>query len=419
MRILLACQSYFPAGGGVSKVNREIAERLAARGHEVTVATEKVAGRQGLDMRGVAVREFAVSGNAVRGLQGEVSGYQAFVVNGGFDAILVYAAQQWTFDALWPVLPAIRARKLHVPCGYSGFYDPAYRAYFRQMPDVLRQFDHLIYNARDYRDIRFAAEQGLRHYSLIPNGAAAEEFDGPREDDFRRQRGIAEDEFLFLTVGSPPSLKGHREVALAYAQLQLPFSSLLILDGRYDDRENPLLRGAPLQVRRWIVRLAKRLLRRPLFPSEGFGKALRSIARQEKKRFLMTDMPRSELISAFFAADLFVFASHVEYSPLVLFEAAAAGLPFLSVPAGNAEEIAAWTQGGEICPAPRDAAGYTMVTPDALARGMKRLAEDPARLSELGRAGRENWRRNYTWEKIVSQYEALILNGVSPQGRPA
>lgn len=418
MRILLGCQSYFPAGGGVARVNQEIAVRLAAHGHEVTVATEKVSGSPGRDMQGVSVREFAVSGNRVRGLSGEVACYQDFVVTGGFDAILIYAAQQWTFDALWPVLSAIKARKIHVPCGYSGFYDPAYGSYYRQMPDILRQFDHLIYNASDYRDIQFAREQGLTNYSLIPNGAGEEEFGRRPAFDFRGKWGISEDEFIFLSVGSPPSLKGHREVALAYAQMQLPFPSLLILDGRYHTLENPLLRTIPLKSKRLLVRMAKRILKRPLFPFSGFGEAMDSIQCQQGKRFLMTDLPRSELISAFFSADLFVFASHVEYSPLVLFEASAAGLPFLSVPVGNAEEIAAWTGGGEICPAQRDMTGHTMVSPGVLAQAMMRLAENRERLLRMSRQGRQNWKEHYTWETIVSQYEAVILNRESPKGRP-
>jgi len=183
------------------------------------------------------------------------------------------------------------------------------------------------------------------------------------------------------------------------------------LDGRYNASENPLLRTVPLKIKRILIRLAKRMFNRPIFPVQGFGEAMDSIRRQDGKRFLMTDLPRSELISAFFAADLFVFASHVEYSPLVLFEAAAAGLPFLTVPVGNAEEIAAWTGGGEICPAERDVAGYTMVSPAVLAQAMTRLAGNRERRIQLGYSGRENWKKCYTWGKIVSQYETVILNG--------
>ena len=109
-------------------------------------------------------------------------------------------------------------------------------------------------------------------------------------------------------------------------------------------------------------------------------------------------------------ADLFVFASRIEYSPLVLFESAAAGTPFLTVPVGNAPEIARWTECGIICPASRDARGYTDVDPGELSLYMSRLMEEPELLKKLGQAGRKNWREKFTWEKISKMYESVFQN---------
>ena len=55
-----------------------------------------------------------------------------------------------------------------------------------------------------------------------------------------------------------------------------------------------------------------------------------------------------EVVEAFFAADLFLFPSLIECSPLVLFEAAAAGTPFIATDVGNSREIAEWTGAGLI-----------------------------------------------------------------------
>ncbi len=96
---------------------------------------------------------------------------------------------------------------------------------------------------------------------------------------------------------------------------------------------------------------------------------------QPSKRVILTDLERQDLIQAYFAADLFVFASRIEYSPLVLFEAAAAGTPFLTVPVGNADEIVRWTGGGILCEAAKDDRGYTRVDPGTLAREMAMLHE--------------------------------------------
>jgi glycosyltransferase involved in cell wall biosynthesis len=129
---------------------------------------------------------------------------------------------------------------------------------------------------------------------------------------------------------------------------------------------------------------------------------------QPGKRVACTNLPRGDVVQAFMTADLFVFASVVEYSPLVLFEAAAAGTPFLSVPVGNAEEIARWTGGGIICPAARDERGYTQVDPDGLAREMRRCMDDPHLLARLGETGRTTWLRQFTWQAIVPRYEAIL-----------
>jgi glycosyltransferase involved in cell wall biosynthesis len=137
---------------------------------------------------------------------------------------------------------------------------------------------------------------------------------------------------------------------------------------------------------------------------------------QPSKRVILTDLQRQDLIQAYFAADLFVFASRIEYSPLVLFEAAAAGTPFLTVPVGNADEIVRWTGGGILCEAAKDERGYTLVDPETLAKAMSDCMKDRERLSQLGEAARERWRAHFTWKVVASYYED-ILAGRTPDVR--
>lgn len=108
------------------------------------------------------------------------------------------------------------------------------------------------------------------------------------------------------------------------------------------------------------------------------------------------------------AADLFVFASRIEYSPLVLFEAAAAGTPFLTVPVGNADEIVRWTGGGLLCEAAKDNRGYTRVDPEILAVAMARCMNDREGLIRLGTTARERWRKYFTWKIVAGYYEDIL-----------
>src|ERR1700761_8207499 len=177
MKLLFCCESYWPHRGGVQEVIRQIAERMAAAGHEVNVAVRAHPDRKMVDVHnGVRIHSFQVSGSLVAGIQGEVDRYREFVRDFDGDAILIKAAQQWSFDALWPVLDQIRARKVFIPCGFSGLYEPSFADYFRQMPAILCKFDHLIFYAEHYRDIDFVRENSIDTFSIIPNGASEIEF---------------------------------------------------------------------------------------------------------------------------------------------------------------------------------------------------------------------------------------------------
>jgi glycosyltransferase involved in cell wall biosynthesis len=443
MRLLFCCESYPPVGGGVAEVMRQIAERMVRAGHEVVVATAHVPERDFDVLNGVRVRGFRVNGNMARGLAGEVESYRDFVVNARVDAVLIKAAQQWAFDALWPVLDRIFARKVFIPCGFSGLYESSFADYYKQMPAVLRKFDHLIFYAESYRDIDFARAHGITNFSVVPNGASEDEFDASMDSAIRARLGAGAGDFIFLTVGNPILMKGHREIAEAYARLATDGRpTVLILNANWSrpwrvpaglGRLQPALTALwrswqAMRPMAGLVYRSGQALRRTGW--RGFRAHWRAGMRrrlswrelerwvtradaQPGKKVIRVDLPRADLIETFKAADLFVFASSVEYSPLVLYEATAAGTPFLSVPVGNAEEIARWTAAGVICPAAQDDDGYTRVDPRVLAEEMRRCMNDSALLAKLGKAGRENWRARFTWDKIAPEYES-VLHGCTP-----
>ncbi|MES2364322.1 MAG: glycosyltransferase family 4 protein [Pseudomonadota bacterium] len=427
MNILFCVEFYYPSLGGAQEVVRQLAERLASRGHTVTVATSQITSRS-FDMhKGVCIIEFAISGNQVRGLQGDVETYHAFLKNSDFDVVLFYAAQQWTFDAAWPVMESISARKVLVPCGYSGLFEPAYKEYFSLLPAILRQMAAVIYHAENYRDVAFGQASGIKHGVMISNGADLEEFSVPNSQYFRHELSIPDSALLFLTVGTMTGLKGHLELAKAFYLADFGGrDAVLILNGN-----TPEFRGKKVSSLRQLFNLvrgygffyAAKHSVKMLLHSLGIrvGKAgsiqdwvLRINGNKDsKKHVIVADLPRTQLIQAYLNADLFVFASNVEYSPLVLFEACAAGLPFLSVPVGNSVEIATWTGGGEICPAETDDRGYTRVSPDELARRMEALAADSDSRFEMGRRGKLSIQGRFNWDMLVQEYEALFIRVIN------
>ena len=422
---------------------RQLAERFVERGHQVTVATTFMPERTSRVLNGVEIAEFNVSGNLVRGLDGDIEVYRRYVIESGHDVFMVKAAQQWTFDALIPVLERIRKPKVFIPCGFSGFYEPAYADYFRQMPEALKKFDRLIFYASDYRDINFAREHGIGNLAVIPNGASEREFGVPRDPGFRRRHRIAVDAFLVLTVGSLTGLKGHLELAKAFERCEFGGRpAFLILNGNVP-RQSSVTRYSFIAPRLWQIwitsrhmyqiggaaRLSKWILRALLIRarmgwvlralgyiapdyiiSENVEGVVRRINSRSagRRRAVVIDLPRAELVQAYLNSDLFVFASKVDYSPLVLYEAAAAGLPFLSVSVGNAGEIAGWTGGGVVLDVPKDAQGYTQVDPAVLGERISQLAARPEELERMGAEGRKNWEAQFSWNKIVALYEGVF-----------
>ncbi len=417
MKVLFCCQFYAPSVGGVQELIRQLSERFVQRGHEVTVATTALPNREYSSLNGVQIKAFDVHGNLVTGMSGDLESYQDFVKTSDFDIMLVYAAQQWTFDALWTVLDDVSYPVVFAPCGFSCFYESGYTDYFRELSDQLNKIDYFIFNASEYRDIDFIQAHGEHRYAIISNAANEKEFNVAVDGTFRKQKGIPEQSFVFLTVGSLTGLKGHLEVVEAFEQLTIPDDehATLILNGNIIQHQ---MGGTGGLVHKLIGvfrtygfgQACGHLFRKILRLSDSIRKvADRVNAESHNKQVIMLDLDRNDLVQAFFSSNLFVFASKVEHSPLVLFESAAAGLPFLSVDVGNAREIAEWTGAGVICPSWKDKKGYTQVNTKVLSAQMDEWMHCPDQLERLGITGKRRWSERYTWEHVSREYEKVFL----------
>jgi len=387
MKILHTVESYLPARHGMSEVVRQLSEGLVRRGHEVTVATSENAERDYETFEGVKIRAFPISGNTIRGTQGPSEEYIRFVKEGTYDIITCFAAQQWATDLLLSHLPSLSAKKVFVPTGFSALHDPNYTNYFARMPDWLRSFDANVFLSDTYQDAAFAQQYGISNSVLIPNGASYEEFAPTPTPYLRKKLGISRRSTLILHVGSYTGEKGHREAIEIFLNSPIRNATLLFVG------QNPTK----------VLKI--------------FGRKIRYIELPKSyllagKKVLVQTLSREDTVQAYQEADVFLFPSRIECSPIVLFEAAASGTPFLSSDVGNAREIAEWTGGGTIIPTVRrDQRGY----PD-IAIGSRMLAElvkDKALRAKMGTSARRAWEARFTWEKITDRYEALyqaVLN---------
>lgn len=393
MKILHTVEFYYPSIGGSQEVVRHLSERMAEAGHEVYVATTKLPNRESLKINGVNIVEFDLSGNEVNGIKGkDADKYRDFLLTEKFDVVMNYAAQQWATDIFLSVVDKVKARKVFVPCGFSALYDPEYADYFDKMPERLRHYDALVFLANHYRDIDFAREHKLENIVVIPNGADEAEFSRLATDEEKRfiraRYGLGG--LVITTVGNHTNEKGHHELIRAFKMMPITPATLVIIgtikphDGCYD-----------------ICELS----------ADSGNNSLKFLG---KRIILMDGSNRQDMLAVLKASDIFAFFSNVECSPLALFEAAAAGVPFVASEAGNDAEIAEWTGGGVIVKSHQRPNGRVQVdTKDAL-RQLTLLGLNKQKRQALGRQGHRSWKKSFTWSKLTNDYLALyekIVNG--------
>lgn len=390
-KILLCCENYTPSVGGVQEVMRQIAERTAAAGHQVTVATTAHPDRPtDCVINGVVVKSFAMGGNLVRGMSGDIGSYTHFLRDEPYDVIMIKAAQQITFDAAIDVLEDVKAWKIFIPCGFSGLGRDEYVKYYADMARYLEKFDRLIFYSDNYKDIEFARRAGIGDLEIIPNGVDEREFFGP---DTTRTSATTDVPLTILTVGSRILAKGHWEALQTFEAANINGPARLILNGNIPyGRVRGLLSSVRIMMRGQLPLAFKARLAN-----------LRFILRRQPRRVEMTNYSRSALLRAYQSADLFLFASHVEYSPLVLFEAAASGTPFVSTDVGNAQEIAVWTGAGIVASPGVSAIGSAAVV-ERLAGAVEMLLSDAGRRRQMGNNGRRSVKERFCWDTIVQQY---------------
>lgn len=383
MKILHTVEFYHPSVGGMQEVVKQLSERLVRLGHDVTVSTTQLPDRRDKVINGVKVEGFAVKGKLAVGIDGELERYQQFLLNGEFDIVTNFAAQQWATDGMITILDKIRGKKVFVPTGFSGFYLPEYKNYFESMKLWMKQYDMNVFLSEDYRDINLARGCDVKRITVIPNGAAEDEFLPDTKIDIRALLGIPEDHFLILHVGSHTGVKGHAEAIRIFSRSRIRKATFLIV-------ANSFWRGCTNACK------LKELVYNGWFKLKS-----------GEKRLIITSLPRPETIAAYKAADMFLFSSNIECSPLVLFECMASKTPFLTTDVGNSAEIVAWSHAGMLLPTVKDAKGFSVADVRGSAKMVEDMYKDSVLREKMRECGFRVWQERFTWGKITRTYESL------------
>lgn len=383
MKILHTVEFYYPSIGGIQEVVRQLSEHLVKLGHDVTAATTKLADRKEKMINGVKIVEFDISGNMIRGMKGEIRNYRDYLLNTEFDIITNFAAQQWATDIMLSLIERIKAKKVFVPTGFSGMYWPEYKDYFESMKSWLHQYDMTVFLSNDYRDINFARDNGVKNMILISNGAGEDEYLSDTTLDIRNLLEIPQEHFLILHVGSHTGIKGHSEAIKIFSKAPIRNATFLIIANDFG--------GGCGTACKWKTRFFYLQPKHKIYD----------------KRLIVTALPRKETVAAYKEADLFLFPSNIECSPLVLFESMASKTPFLTTDVGNAAEIVEWSKAGMILPTFKDSEGYSKANIAGSVKMLEEIHRDSQRRKEMQESGFKEWQKRFTWGKIAMEYENM------------
>lgn len=376
MRILHISEAYPPAPGGVSGIMRILSEGLVRLGHEVTVATRSHPMRHSKVLHGAKIVDFNVRGKVDSGYRGDVDRYQDFVRSFPCDVLMVYAAQTWATDLVFPLLKNPKCATVFIPCGFSSLYHPDYIEYYRQMPEVLRSFDHIVYLDEFTRDYRFGQRHGIRHFSVIPECADLGDIQVGRRG-FRRRYDIRT-KHLLLNVGSYCRNKAQHFLLEAFFRAKMRDTTLVCI--------GPKPQGRSSKIYFRILQMMSFAIQAQL----GLG-AIR----------LLQGVDREWVVSAFHEADLFLLGSTFEVAtPLVIYEAMGAGLPFVATNCGSLGELG---HGG----------GLVVTDQSEMARAIKILLSDKGMRDELAEKGMRESKNVYSLAGYVMRFNELYHQLVS------
>lgn len=414
MKILHTVESYLPTTNGMQQVVQQLSERLVLLGHDVTIATCYNSKRNFNILNGVKIESFRISGKLVTeivGSKGEIDRYINFVTSSDFDVVANFAAQQWATDLLLDRLDSIKTLKFLIPTGFPDLNNPNYSAYYNSMRTYLFKYNSIIFLSNYSEDYLFAKSIGCSNMTVINNGASLEEFITKDSSNFRKKLGISEDSFLIIHVGSHTGLKGHRELYKIYKGLRIENSTLLVIGNV------TFLSGV---IKFYLIIFVKLFLNLfNLFTGKYYFYScflhclikskldLFSFQRfKSNKRIIVKNLSRNDTVSAYLCADLFLFTSNIECSPLVMFESMASGTPFISTDVGNVREILEYSNAGTVLPSLRKN-GYVFADVDESVELINSIVSDKDLLERFKYNGLKASKEIYNWSRIAGLYDSL------------
>jgi glycosyltransferase involved in cell wall biosynthesis len=266
---------------------------------------------------------------------------------------------------------------------------------------VLVSTIHNVYEGGSLLMAGYRLSNGLVDHMTIISQAAADRFVGERIVPGRLLTVIANGVDMDRMRNLPPETRGALRRAIVVGDDEFVWLAV----GRFEiAKDYPNLLRAFREVRAREPRARLVIVGQGSLQAEA--EALTDeLGLRDAVRFLGA---RDDVPAVMSAADGYVMSSAWEGMPMVLLEAAAAGLPIVATAVGGNGEVVREGESGFLVPA-RDSA--------TLGQGMLRLMALPAeRRRAMGERGREHVRANYGLHRVAERWERVYWDALARKG---
>ena len=386
MRILFVSHELPPVGGGGGRALWQIARRLAARDHTVTILTGSYEGlpreerREGVHVRRIPARRARLDAcpplELLSFVMQSVSAADRLAREAPPDVLCAFFAVPGG-PAAWRVrrkrgIPYVLAlRGSDVPRPQLGKYQRLHLVTRPFVRRILRDAAAVTAVSHALKEAAMNLGSGAQ-IEVAPNGVDAEFF-GPASNEERRQ-----DLSRILFVGRLQPFKGVQTVIEALPEIEerlgRPVTLTVVGDGP-----------------------SRRDLERRASGIRTAGAA----SRVEFSGWLAQGVLRD----SYREASVLVLPSAVEGHPNVLLEGMASGLPCVASDVPGIREVAS-PEAGFLVP-PGDA--------EAWARAVADILSDPERHTDMSRAARRHAHR-FSWDATTETYERLLRRAAEGEG---
>lgn len=387
MRIVYARNLYRPVDFGGNRYAFEVTQRLARRGHDVSVVTGRIAGRWDAPAFPVETYPFSRANPLLTFTTHALLGGLALrrAIRRRRPDVVMMASYDLAYGAL--LLGAMR-RMRTVYFYHSRFVtDAVDRVALKRWPlrlahrplatfvnsverTVLNSADRIVAVSEFSRDeiSTLAGVGAAANATVIPTGVDIEQFTPGDRVGARAELGIASDALALVCVGRFAPVKRYDRAIQVVARLRQRTGRPVVL----------MLVGAGPERRR-LERVAEELAVTDAVRFEGFRSG-------------------DELLTRLRAADFMLCTSQFENWSLSLLEGLACGLPVLTTPFGGTPQMVRPVSAELVLDVP---------DPDMFVDRIMRLSSRPEELATIGRDARLHAER-FGWESVVDKVEAEL-----------